>query len=97
MTFTPGNNVMRILGPDGDLLAERATALVTAHGVTAAVDEDGRELLWIADTLSAPRRDPTGGYAPWHGPGRGRVLAPGLTARSNVNSCCRCPTSARCG
>ncbi|WP_406514871.1 hypothetical protein OH809_05120 [Streptomyces sp. NBC_00873] len=77
VTFTPGNNVMRIVDPDGRLLAEHATELVTAHGVTPAV-EDGRELLWIADTVSAPRPDPDGGYSPWYGPGHGRVLALGL-------------------
>lgn len=57
---------MRVLDPDGNVLAEHPTRIVTAHGVIAARDEDGREVIRVADTASGPRPDGRGGYAPWY-------------------------------
>ncbi|WP_280671481.1 MULTISPECIES: hypothetical protein [unclassified Kitasatospora] len=77
-TFDPGNSVLRIADAGGELIAEHTTPVITAHGVTSGFGEGGRELLWIADTASAPRPDPSGGYWHWYAPGHGRVVALGL-------------------
>ena len=65
VTFAPDNSLMRILDASGQLIAEKPTAAITAHGCTAALGADGEELVWVADTCSGPRPDGNGGYAPW--------------------------------
>lgn len=75
VTFSASNDVMLILSPDGELLASAAAAVVSAHGVTAGVTADGREVIWVADPAAGVTADGSGGFSPHREGQHGRVVA----------------------
>ncbi|MGW8885915.1 hypothetical protein [Streptomyces sp. NPDC055749] len=75
VTFSADNRVMLVLGLDGEVITSADTEVVSAHGLTAGTDDQGRDVVWVADPAASAVPDGIGGYKALRRGPHGRVVA----------------------